>query len=138
MASWTRSAPSLLIGAGERGLEGVEIGQPDVAAFDDAEGEDLICGELADDVVELLGGADEIDVQAGGAERGGELEVVTEAAEVGGQHELDGKLRESGVGGLIGIDVRGFEIGDEVRLIDLNPIGAGGVELGEDLGVGLE
>lgn len=117
-------------------LEGSgQVGLPDVTTIDQTEREDLGLADVGNDVLELLRGADEIDVETSNTRVLDEGDVVANAAEVGGDQELElgGSGGQAGVGGVeVGND-GGRDIEGEDRLIDLDPIGTGSGELGKEL-----
>ncbi|KAI3484742.1 hypothetical protein L1887_52028 [Cichorium endivia] len=121
------------------GLEsGAQVRLPDVAARDETERDDVLgVGKSGEDVLELLGGTVEVDVETGDGERLDDLEVGLELVEVGRDHDLD---RGGGLGdGLVGgLELGGVLLGaveDEDGLVDLDPLGASLGELGEHLTV---
>lgn len=120
------------------GLNGtLEVGLPDVTAINDTSREDLAGAELADDSIKLLGVADEVNVNTVDAlEAGEDIEVVDNVTEVGGEDDL-GQTAGSKclVGGLEGIlDLLG-EVLNEDRLVNLNSLGTGLLELLQKLDV---
>ena len=127
-----------LLDGGLNGLDGtLEVGLPDVAAIDDTSREDLAGAELVDDSVELLGVADEVDVDTVDALEGGEdIEVVDNVTEVGGEDDLGQTASgECLVGRLEGIlDLLG-EVLDEDRLVNLDSLGTSLLELLQELDV---
>jgi hypothetical protein len=113
-----------------------EVVLPDVATRDESEGEGELGGlNGSDDRVELSGSAVEVDVKGVDGELGDVLDVLLEAAEVGGQGDLEagGGLGESlvGPGELLRKLVGGIE--NESGLVNLNLGRAGGLELLEEL-----
>ena len=117
-------------------LEGVvQVGLPDVATIDQTEGEDLGLGEVGNNVLELLGSTNEIDVETGNSDILDEGDVVSNASEVGGNQDLElgGDGSQAGVGGVVvGNNSRG-NIEGQAGLIDLDPVSTGLGELGEEL-----
>ena len=121
------------------GLEGgAQVGLPDVTARNETERDDVLgVGEGRENLVELLGGTVEVDVETSDGEGLDNLEVGLELVEVGGDHDLD---RGGGLGdGLVGrLELGGVllsTVEDEDGLVDLDPLGTGLSELGEHLTV---
>jgi hypothetical protein len=117
-------------------LEGSgQVGLPDVTTIDQTEGEDLGLADLGNNVLELLGGADKIDVETSNTRVLDEGDVVSDAAKVGGDQdfELGDSGGQAGVGGAeVGND-GGRDIEGKDGFVDLDPIGTGGGELGKEL-----
>ena len=113
----------------------LEVGLPDVASVDDTGREDRLGAEGLNDGLELLGVADEVDVD-GVDVLGDSLQVVHDVTEVGGEHQLGDLVAESGellVGRLEGSLGLGGEVVDEDGLVDLDRLGASLLQLGEQL-----
>lgn len=118
---------------------GLEVGLPDVTSVDNTGGENLLGAESGDDGVELLGVADEVDVNRVEAlEVGEDINVVDDVTEVGGESDA-GTLGTEGtellVGGLEGSLGLLSKVEDEDGLINLDILGASGLELGQKLNV---
>lgn len=115
----------------------LEVGLPDVTAIDNTSGENLLGAELLNDRKKLLRVADKVDVDTVKVRDGGEdLEVVDNVTEVGGQDKLgDVGARELLVGRLESILDLGGEVEDEDRLVNLNGLGASGLQLLKELDV---
>ena len=77
-------------------------------------------------VVKLPRCADEIDVKTHDRKRKRRMEIVTEAAEIGRQHDLQLRQRvsEGRVGLAKRVPSRIIEIEHEAGLVELNPLGA--------------
>src|SRR5579859_3573622 len=101
-------------------IDRCEICEPNVSAVDAAEAESLVGSEGVENVRDLFGGTNDADVQASGVEVESEGEIVAEASEVGGEHEIDGNFRELPVGASKGLLFPWCEVGDKTRFIDLN------------------
>ena len=84
----TRSLPSLATTGSSRSSSAAQIGAPDIAAVDHAERQHAILRQLGE-IVELLGRAHEIEMQARDRKRQRGVEVVAEPAEIGCQHDLE-------------------------------------------------
>src|SRR3546814_1355323 len=69
---------------------------------------------------------------------GDEVEVVAEAAEIGGEHQPRSRGGEPGVGALEGIALILGQVEDEAGLVDLHPVGTALRKPSEDLGIGAE
>lgn len=127
-----------LLDGGLNELDGpLEVGLPDVTAVDNTSRQDLLGAELLNDRDELLGVADKVDVETVQVRDGGEdIEVVDDVTEVGGEDELgDVGARELLVGRLEGSLDLGGEVEDEDGLVNLDGLGAGGLQLLEQLDV---
>jgi hypothetical protein len=118
---------------------GLEVGLPDVTAVNDTSGEDLLGAESGDDSVELLGVADQIDVDGVEAlEVGEDIDVVDDVTEVGGEGDAGSFVTEAAellIGRLEGGLVLLSKVEDEDGLVNLNILSTGGLELGEKLDV---
>lgn len=125
-----------LLDGGLNGLDGtLKVGLPDVSAVDDTGREDGLGAESTDHGVELLRVADKVDVD-GVDVLGDEVQVVDDVTEVGGEDELGDLVTEAGellIGGLKSSLGLGGEIEDEGGLVDLDSVGTGLLELGEEL-----
>lgn len=114
---------------------GIEVGLPDVATVDQTEREDLGGLQVGDDVLELLGSADEVNVETGNVDVFDEGDVVADAAKVGGDQDLelvaDGS--QASVGGVVLGNDSGGGVEDKAGLINLDPVGTSLGELGEEL-----
>lgn len=107
---------------GAEGLEGaLDEGEglgvvvaPDVAAVHDAEREGEVGGDGGEEVIELVWGTGEVEVEGVDGEGEGDGGVVAEVAEVGGEEDFcvgDG-LADGLVGGWEGVFPGGVEIED--------------------------
>lgn len=118
---------------------GLEVGLPDVTAVNDTSGEDLVGAESGDNGVELLGVADEVNVDGVEAlEVGEDLNVVDDVTEVGGKGDARSVGTEAAellVSGLEGGLVLLSKVEDEDGLINLDILNTGGLELLEELNV---
>lgn len=114
---------------------GIEVSLPDVAAIDQTEREDLGRLQVGDDVLKLLGSTDKVNVETSNVDVLDEGDVVADAAKVGGDEDLElvADSSQTSVGSVVlGNDSwRGVE--DEAGLINLDPVGTGLGELGEEL-----
>lgn len=114
---------------------GCQVGLPDVTTIDQTEGKDLGLADVGNNVLELLGGADEIDVKTSNTRVLDEGDVVADASKVGGDQELElgGSGGQAGIGGVeVGND-GSRNIEGEDGLVDLDPVGTGSSELGKEL-----
>lgn len=122
-------------------LDGLlEVGLPNVASVNDADGEDGLWANGFGDGLKLLWVADEIDVDS--VNVGWEsLQVVDDVTEVGGKDKLWDGIAKSGellVSWLEGSLDLGWEIENEGWLIDLDGLGTSGLELLEEVDVDWE
>lgn len=113
----------------------LEVGLPDVAAVNNTSGEDGVGTKGADHSLELLWVADQVNVD-GVDVLGKSVNVVDDVTEVGGEDNLGdlgaqaGKLLVGRLEGSLGL---GGQVEDERRLVNLDGLGAGLLELGEEL-----
>lgn len=114
---------------------GIEVGLPDVAAVDQTEREDLSGFQVGDDVLELLGSANEVDVETSNVDILDEGDVVADAAKVGGDQDLElvADSSQAGVGGVVLSNDGGCGVEGETWLVNLDPVGTGLSKLGEEL-----
>lgn len=119
------------------GEGGGEVGFPDVAAVDEAEGEDAAGGEAAGEGFDLGGGADGVVVEGVAVEGAGEVEVVPEFAEVGGEEDAEVRdvVFEGGAGAGEEIFLLVGEVEGEDGFVNLHPGGAPLFEAAEDFQV---
>src|SRR3546814_7988829 len=82
---------------------------------------------------ELVRRTDEIEVETVDRKLGDEVEVVAEAAEIGGEHQPRSRGGEPGVGALEGIALILGQVEDEAGLVDLHPVGTALRKPSEDL-----
>lgn len=118
---------------------GLEVGLPDVTAIDNTGGEDLLRTESGDDGVELLGVADQVDVNRVEAlEVGEDINVVDDVTEVGGEGDT-GSLGTEGtellVDGLEGSLGLLGKVEDQDGLINLDILDTSSLELGQKINV---
>lgn len=66
-----------------------QVGLPDIAAVDHAKGQHLAGRQQVEDGAHVVAAIDRIDVQAGDRQVGGEVLVLLQLAEIGGQQQLD-------------------------------------------------
>src|SRR3546814_9789013 len=85
----------------------------DVCSSDLAERQQHRVGHGAQHRVELLGRADQIDVQPRHRQRRRERQIVVERPEIGRQHQLRPRTRELGISARKGPALTNVEIGDE-------------------------
>ena len=76
----------------------MQIGAPDVAAIDDAERENSICGEGAEQLVELGASTHQIGMMAGDGKISRDGKVVAIFAEIARKHDLRRRRRKLAVG----------------------------------------
>ena len=114
-----------------------QVRPPDVAAVDDAEGQHQIFTRTLDDCCELIGRTHQIEVKACHRQLEREVEVVTEAAEVGRQHDLEAGhgVGKRAIGLAQRLPRRIVEIEHEARFVDLDPACAGGFQFAQNFGV---
>lgn len=118
---------------------GLEVGLPDVTSVDNTGGENLLGAESGDDGVELLGVADQVDVDRVEAlEVGEDINVVDDVTEVGSEGDA-GSLGTEGtellVDGLEGSLGLLGKVEDQDGLINLDILDASVLELGQKLNV---
>lgn len=125
-----------LLDSGLDGLDGaLHVGLPDVAAVNDTGREDGLGAQSTEDGLELLGVADEVDMDTIDV-LGESLEVVDDVAEVGGEDNLGDLVTEGGellVGGLESSLGLGGQVEDEDGLVNLDGVGTSLLQLGEEL-----
>lgn len=122
------------------GLDGpLEVSLPDVSAIDNTSREDLLGSKSTDYSLELLGVADEVDVDGVEAlEVGENINVVDNVTEVGGEDKLGGLVTESTerlVGRLEGSLDGVPEIKDQDWLINLDRLSTSLLQLGQKVNV---
>lgn len=114
---------------------GIEVGLPDVATIDQTEREHLGRLQVGNDVLELLGSTDKVNVETSNVDVLDEGDVGANAAKVGGDQDLE--LVTDGSQASVGSVVLGNDsrsgVADEAGLINLDPVGTGLGELGEEL-----
>ena len=110
-----------------------EVGLPDVTTRNDTKREDNVGGlDGGNDVIELLGSTVEINVEASNGELGDEAQVGAKTREVGGKEDFGRNLGQGGVGSdVLRLESLSF-VKDEDGLIDLNPLGAGSLQVSEE------
>ena len=105
----------------------LEVGLPDVTSTNNTKGENLLRTEVLDNSLQLLGVADEIDVESVGLrESRQDVDVVDDVAEVSGDNDLRTlatKASQSLVCRLESLLNLVLEIKDKHRLVNLNSIG---------------
>jgi hypothetical protein len=125
-----------LLDGGLGSLNGtLQVGLPDVAAVNKTGREDSLGAQGTNDGVELLRVADKVDVDSVDV-LGEKVQVVDNVTEVGGEDELGDLVTQAGellVGGLEGSLGLGGKVKDEGRLVDLDGLGAGLLQLGKQL-----
>ena len=118
---------------------GLEVGLPDVTAIDNTGGEDLLGTESGDDGVELLGVANQVDVnRVEVLEVGEDINVVDDITEVGGEGDT-GSLGTEGTELLVdwlegSLGLLG-KVEDQDGLINLDILDASSLELGQKINV---
>lgn len=120
-----------------RGL--LVVVDPDVAAVDDA-GDQPLAGQPAGgrEIVEVARtGLGEVEGEAVDGGLGEDGERLAEPPEVGGDQQLGpvGESAEVAVGAGGGVQLGRGAVLDEGGLVQLDPLGAGRPQVGEDLGV---
>lgn len=113
----------------------LEVGLPDVAAVDYTGRENGLGANGGSDSLKLLRVANKVDVDSIDV-LGDEVQVVDDVTEVGGEHELGDLVTEAGellIGGLESSLGLGGQIENESRLVNLDGLGTGSLELGEEL-----
>ena len=110
-----------------------EVGLPDVTTRNDTKREDNVGGlDGGNDVIELLGSTVKINVKASNGELGDEAQVGAKTREVGGKEDFGRNLGQGGVGSdVLRLESLSF-VKDEDGLIDLNPLGAGSLQVSEE------
>src|SRR5690606_8539502 len=117
-------------------LQGLlQIATPDVAAVDQAQGQDLVGGQAIKNDRVLLRRAHQVDVQAIHRQAGGQSQVVLQAAEVGGDQLLQRLLLQQVVNALEGVLPVLWKVEGKDRLVDLHPLHALGSQALEDLAI---
>lgn len=119
-------------------LDGLgEVSLPDVSAVNDTDRQSLVVTNKLDGVLELLGHSDKVKVESSNGETLNGLEVGSNITEVSSNGDLGnvlllGKVLVSSLES--GLDLL-VQIKDKNGLVDLDGLGAGSVQLLEDLGV---
>lgn len=125
-----------LLDSALNGLNGaLEVGLPDVTSIDNTSREDGLGAKGTNHGVELLGVADKIDVDSVDV-LGEEIKVVDDVTEVGGEDQLGDLVTEAGellVGGLEGSLALLRKVENQDRLINLDGVGTGLLELSQEL-----
>lgn len=125
-----------LLDSGLNGLDStLQVGLPDVAAVDDTSREDGVRADSTENLLELFGVADKVDVDTIDV-LGEEVKVVDDVTEVGGEDNLGDLVTKAGellIGGLEGSLGLLGKIEDEDRLVNLDSLGTSLLQLGEDL-----
>ncbi|MNY03544.1 hypothetical protein D3C86_1361710 [compost metagenome] len=120
----------------QRVQHGAQVGPPDIAAIDHADGQHGVSRQHGLPRGQLLRCAHQIDMKTVHGQRGGTGGVGRGGVEVGGQQQLDPGSGQRGVGGVEGVEPGRIEVQAQGRLVDLHPFDAARLELGEDAGVG--
>ncbi len=108
-----------------------EIVLPDVAAIDHAERQMLLGLDGFQRGVELLRLAHQVDMHGLGTKAEGQVGVVAQAGEVGGQRDFQAGFVQHLEGRFVGGFLRRGEVERQAWLIDLHPFGAGIFQRGE-------
>lgn len=116
----------------------LQVGPPDVAAVDHAQGQ--VHGRRhagREHLLQLPGIPHQIQVQGLHGQAQGQLQVVPQALEVGGEEEPQPRRRlgQRGVGPPEGGAGRFVQVEDQEGLVELHPRGAGGLKLPQHLPV---
>lgn len=125
-----------LLDGGLDSLDGtLEVGLPDVTSVDDTGREDSVGADSTENLLELLGVTDKVNVDTIDI-LGEEVEVVDNVTEVGGEDNLGDLVTQAGELlvcrlesslGLLG------EVKDKDGLVDLNSLGTSLLQLGKEL-----
>ena len=111
-----------------------EIGLPNITTRNETEREDKGSWlNSGDGGIELSRGTVEVDVETSDGELGSEVEVGVETAEVGGQEDLWGNRGKFSVGGVELALKLEASVENEDGFVNLDPLGTGGLELGQQL-----
>lgn len=113
----------------------LQVGLPDVTSIDDTGRQNGLGAEAADDSVELLRVADQVDVDSVDV-LGDEVDVVDDVTEVGGEDELGDLVTKAGellVGRLEGSLGLAGQVQDKDGLVNLNGLGTSLLQLGKEL-----
>mmetsp|Transcript_18854 Transcript_18854/g.34198 ORF Transcript_18854/g.34198 Transcript_18854/m.34198 type:complete len:615 (-) Transcript_18854:549-2393(-) len=129
----TISSSSSSLKTGLHNLNGlIQIGLPNVAAVDHAEGNRRLLGSYGnvDSGLQFLGRANEIHVECVNGKFLNNGEVVAKAAEVVGHQDLGaGHFTNRGIGLVVQGGVLVRQVEGQYGLVDLDPLRAGGDEL---------
>ena len=124
-----RREPEAVAEAGADGFEGieqaVEVGFPDVAAIDNAEGDDFGRRQQVNQLVDFAGGVDGVEVGAIDRQIVQEIEVVAEVAEVGGEQDFRRGAVQLVVGGFYRLAPVFVQGGNQAGFVNLYPFGTG-------------
>ena len=124
-----RREPEAVAEAGADGFEGVEqaveVGFPDVAAIDNAEGDDFGRRQQVNQLVDFAGGVDSVEVDAIDRQVVQEIEVVAEVAEVGGEQDFRRGAVQLVVGGFDRLAPVFVQGGNQAGFVNLYPFGTG-------------
>lgn len=117
----------------------LEVGLPDVATINDTSREDLLGAKSANNGINLLGVADKVHMDTIKVVKSREnINVVDNVAEVGGKDNAGSLVTESTkllidrLEGSLGLD---REIENENRLVNLNVLDTGSLQLGKEVNV---
>ena len=113
----------------------VEIGAPDIAAIDHAHRKRLAGGQGGEHCVELIGRADEIDMQPGNREPCCQFAIVAQVAEIGGEQDIGTGLAQHRIGLFESGLLLAGKVEHQHRLVDLHPVCALVLELGQQFGI---
>lgn len=111
-----------------------EIGLPDVATGDKAQGEDD--GGVLDgrnNLTELTRSTVKVDVKTGDREFGNEVDVGVEASKVSGKHDLRGNGNELGVGSGVLLLEGSSSVKNQDGLINLDPFNTSSLQISKKL-----
>ena len=99
-----RKTALMALGRTQHPERGFEVGAPDVAAVDHAQGQKFVGRQRLQDRGQLIRATHEIDMQARRGELAGQLTVGPQALEIGRQQELRARRRKPFVG--LGVGIR--------------------------------
>ncbi len=102
----------------------IEVGPPDVAAVDHAQRQHLVRRQQIEHRHDIAPPVDRIDVQPGHRQIGGQIRVLQQLPEIGGQQQLDPAALQMVIGRREGMLPVRIQVGDQDRLIDLHPLNA--------------
>jgi hypothetical protein len=115
----------------------LKIRPPDISPVDHAQGQGQASRRRGQDRLQLAGGARQIQVQARDGQGQGDVQVLAQGAEIGGQHQLHARrgLGEVFIGlaqqGVVGL----AEVEHQAGLVHLHPVRSSLGQAVQDLGV---
>jgi hypothetical protein len=112
---------------------GGEVSLPDVTTRNNSEGKNDAGGlDSHEDLVKLTGSTVKVDVETSNRELGNKGQVGIEAREVSGQQDLRGDGGEGFVSSGVLLLESSSSVEDEDGLVNLHPLGTGGLEVGQE------